>query len=64
MVQLDLKSPLLLKGVWAVLGVWIGVAFAMFTIGVSSIGLVVGFLLAGLVGVVGFRVSERFVMAH
>ena len=64
MVQLELKSPLLLKAVWAVLGIWIGVAFAMTTVGVSLVGLVVGFLLAGLVGFVGFRVSERFAVAY
>ena len=64
MVTFELDDSLLLKLLWGVLGLWIGVALAMTTVGVSLPGLLLGFLLAGLIGIIGIRASERFVTTH
>lgn len=60
MANLERNRSILLKVLWGIISIWIGVALAMTTVGVSLLGLVFGFLLAGLIGIVGVRVSERF----
>jgi hypothetical protein len=64
MATFEFDGSLLLKVLWGVLGIWIGVALAMTTVGVSLPGLLLGFLLAGLIGIVGIRASERFITTH